>query len=256
MLCTLQEAYNVPSFDVSGKKKRSCAAPDSRSQVDAYDPFVPELGRGEKASIERFQATRDKSLSQEETPIAYRSKTNDYDYYKQQYGIDMPKVEGFQGGDRCPPPSPQAYNVPITDESKRAYQKAIATSLEDGGSTQKHIPEPPAPRVVDMSKVSGYYDEDLEKYLQTKEMRAAPVPSIPLLTTTSRIVKTEETSPVTVDPKVSSTIISDESWQSFWDLFLFIFAGILVMFLCDQLFKLALMIGMKRTVEILEPYLK
>jgi hypothetical protein len=40
-----------------------------------------------------------------------------------------------------------------------------------------------------------------------------------------------------------------------WDLLLFAFAGILVIFLCEQMFKLAIMIGMKKTVVMLEPFL-
>jgi len=41
-----------------------------------------------------------------------------------------------------------------------------------------------------------------------------------------------------------------------WDLALFILAGVLIIFLIDQLFKMGVMLGMRHTMEILEPFMK
>ena len=44
--------------------------------------------------------------------------------------------------------------------------------------------------------------------------------------------------------------------QNILDAILFILAGVLIIFLCDQLFKLGMSVGMRDTVDILAPYLK
>lgn len=340
MLCTIQEAYNIPSFDGVSKKKRSCHV-QAKASADAYDPYNPaENGRGQRpaasALVESFQVGPGKSMSQEETPVTYRGKANDYEYYRKNYNVQLPVIEGFQ---QCTgnSESAQMYKVPISDEAKDMYDNAMNTTLDE--TVPKYVPTPMEPRKVDMSNVSGYYDEELEQYLQTKDMKAAPfshrssMPSIQPATmepmanvneyksykpfdqepppdapktriyspddaqfpkapsrtncykshkpydsdTLIQKLSQEETKiiahkkvndntrakpndevegeEVVVAKPKQRTIISQESWQSFWDMFLFIFAGILVMFLCEQLFKLAIMIGMKRTVEILEPFL-
>ena len=300
MYCTLQEAYSVPSFD-GGKKKKTFQV-QAKASADAYDPYNADTARGQKSAIvEGFQSG--KPMSQEETPVTYRGKANDYEYYRKQYGVQLPRIEGFQGSEppMCGAEAPPVYKIPISDEAKEAYDNAMETTLNE--QIPRYTPQTPEPRKVDMSKVSGYYDEELEQYLLTKDMKAAPFAAQSLPSPPPTRVEVEpvvrDTSykpyrpinnnmiqkPVTQPPPVKDipsreveaevdtendeelevideprvkkkTIISNESWQHFWDMFLFIFAGLLVMFLCEQLFKLAMMIGMKRTVEMLEPYLK
>lgn len=248
MFATLQEAYNVVSFD-SGKKKKSCNV-QAKASAEPYEA---------KPVIEGFQDG--KMLSQEETPVTYKGKANDYEYYRKQYGIQLPTIEGFEPAS-CATQSPIEYKIPISEEAKQAYQKAMATTLDEKVPT--YTPQTPQARVVDMSKVNGYYDEELEQYLQTKDVKPAPslfVPPPPqkplsqLPPEQTPAVVASNTAP-SMDESQSKTIISDQAWQSFWDIFLFVFAGILIMFLCEQLFKMAMMIGMKRTVEMLEPFLK
>lgn len=291
LYCTLQEAYNVPSFDASGKKKRACYV-QAKASADAFDPYHPENGRGEKAAVETFQVG--KTMSQEESPVTYKGKANDYEYYRKQYGVQLPTIEGFQNEQnaptrqQCGSPAPMVYKIPVSDEAKEMYEQAMSTTLDE--NVPKYVPEVPEARKVDMSKVSGYYDEELEQYLQTKDMKSAPfsekrLPAVKKVPDTQEqqdeyrqyipydtslikgsdkreILRDEEAPPErrTDDTRrqepCPKTIISDDSWKNFWDIFMFVFAGILVMFLCEQLFKLALMIGMKRTVDILEPYLK
>lgn len=243
MFATIQEAYNVVSFD-SGKKKRQCNA-QAKASADPYES---------KPVVEEFQ-DGGKMMSQEETPMTYRGKANDYEYYRKQYGIQLPTIEGFQQPSSCASQAPLEYTIPISEEAKQAYSKAMSTTLDE--KVPKYTPQVPKARVVDMSKVNGYYDEELEQYLQTKDNKQQP-----LITQPTPVI--DAPPPETHAPQVfeqtkddaPKTIISDDAWQSFWDIFLYIFAGILIMFLCEQLFKLAMMIGMKRTIVMLEPYLK
>lgn len=258
-LCTLQEAYSVPSFDTPAKKKKACnTAP--KASADPYDPYLPEGGRGEQAAFrEGFQS--------------YRGMAGDYNYYRTEYGIDTPKIrEPFQ--QKCSS-NAQRYDIPLSDADKKRYDDAIKASL---GETQTStLPPKPEMRKSDMSKVQGYVDDDLELYLQTKDMKAAPftVPPSPVkerdppaqpydpdaspfakaidyfkgqLTPAAAAAPTQAPAPVQLQHKIPA-------WSQFWDIVMFVFAGILIMFLCDQLFKLAMLIGMKRTVQMLEPYL-
>lgn len=48
----------------------------------------------------------------------------------------------------------------------------------------------------------------------------------------------------------------DIFFKNFINIGLFIFIGILIIFLCEQITEIAIAIGMKRTVSILEPYLR
>lgn len=289
MLCTLQEAYNIPSFDGGSKKKKACNV-QARASAEAFDPYNADTARGQRAAlVENFQVG--KPMSQEETPMSYKGKATDYEYYRRQYGVQLPQIEGFQTEQQtCGIEGPQMYKIPISQEAKDMYDAAMKTSMEE--TVPKYIPSSMEPRKVNMDNVSGYYDEELEQYLQTKDMKAAPFAgkSLPPPPPVQRVeveptrnddykpyrpfnpdmygnvsnktesmqgMKKEATDKEDTEPvRETPTIISNDAWQNFWDIFLFIFAGILVMFLCEQLFKLALMIGMKRTVEILEPYLK
>lgn len=245
MFATIQEAYNVVSFE-SGKKKRQCNV-QAKASAEPYES---------KVIVEGFQ-DGGKMLSQEETPVTYRGKANDYEYYRKQYGIQLPTIEGFQQPS-CATQAPVEYKIPISEEAKQANAKAMMTTLDE--KVPQYTPHAPPARVVDMSKVNGYYDEELEQYLQTKDSKqpallTQPTPITAPVPTPQKTVE----EPIISHPLVDTTprtIISDEAWQSFWDIFLFVFAGILIMFLCEQLFKLAMMIGMKRTIVMLEPYLK
>lgn len=270
-LCSLQEAYNVPSFDSSAKKKKSCAPQPVKASAEPYDPYLPEGGRGETAAFrEGFQNP------------SYRSAAGDYNFYRKEYGIDTPQLSTKETFQDAPKPKPKCsntaprYDYPLSDADKKRYDEAIQTALSQD-QTQTISP-PPEKRVADMKDVSGYVDDDLEQYLQTKDMKAAPV----IAPLPKRDLKAEpydpEASPfakaldyfkgqVTPAPIQAPTPTPTpapapahgpapaNTWSQLWDIVIFIFAGIVIMFLCDQIFKLAMLIGMKRTVSMMEPYL-
>jgi hypothetical protein len=205
-------------------------------------------------------------------------------------------VEGFQNAalqsqdprgkpQQCSPPTPQRYEVPITPESRAAYEKAMKTSLEQGsrGMTGPYVPER---RDVNMDRVSGYYDEDLEQYLQTSQWKSAG-PTTPIAApekkqwnvtpndyTDTPFTRSQQyfekvprsspeakASPLTYGMTETMTSKSasgsgGSAWQTTMDLLIFILAGVLIIVLCEQLFKVAMMVGMRRTLDILEPFLQ
>lgn len=303
MYCPLKEAYRIPDFDSAAKKRKGCGA-QGNTPAEANDAYFPEAGRGEAA---RYNASftegfeNNNKLPESREKIAYRAQAPDYDYYCRSYGVcPETKVEGFQNAaplqaqnpraknQQCSPPTPQRYEVPISPESRAAYDQALKTSLEQGsrGMTAPYVPEK---REVDMEKVSGYYDEDLEQYLQTTTWKSAPTttpitrpekkpfnPQADDYTDTpftraqqyfekvgaSASSSTSSPAPVTYSmmektlkapaPKYGS---GSSSWQNTLDLLIFIMAGVLIIVICEQLFKVAMMVGMRRTIDILEPFL-
>lgn len=279
MLCTLQEAYNVPSFDTAAKKRRNACTAQAKASADPYDPYLPESGRGETSAFvkEGFQASQKR-----EQDAKYSSRAADYNFYGKEYNISLPNFkENFEGG-QCSS-QPQIYEFPVSDDAKKQHSAAMKTAMEQQ-STKQQLVDTPKQRNADMNKVAGYVDDDLEQYLQTKDMKAAP-----FVTPMPVIQKGDMTSTQPYDPEASpfakamdvfkgqitpngarsdpdkyydiqSRAIAPPSRRtvtisSIWDIVMFAVAGLLIMFLCEQLFKLAMLIGMKRTVEILEPYL-
>jgi len=320
------------------KSAKRCSAPQAPASADAYDPYTPESGRGELATAGSLTnapgATAMRRYGREDfvsaTPpsavrigdrdkVTYKGMANDYKYYKE-YGVDLPSLEGFASGSALPtddpsaaaaarrsgpPPPPrgvcgapaqQRYEFPVTPEARAAYDRAIAANLaQESGATA--APRPMA-RQADMSQVTGYYDPELESYLSTSDLAAAP----PMLTRPriANVAPSGPTDATPYDPEGSpfgaalqrfsagrpeampasvarashaaddaprfsgaaprattptGLKIPADSWQGVWEILLFVVAGVLVLFLCEQLFKIAVMIGMRQTMDMLEPFL-
>lgn len=305
-MCSLQEAYQIPSFSTAVKKKCSAA----RTAADPYDPFSPEMGRGERAAAQ----IRDNFVGGMRDNVAYKSQATDNDFYCRTYGVcttpetrTIPKpnpdapttgriVEGFTSAaptGTCKLGSnsaPLRYEYPMSPEAKEAYDRALKLSLSMDERATATAPIQAEMRTADLTDLKGYEDEDLDKYLQTKDMKAAPI-SIP--TTVAAVPPGREAQPY--DPKDSPfakaiqhfskeenkvpQVIKENmaaadpasasatsaaaavlglgtNKDSIWDIVVFVLVGLLVIFLCDQLFRLGVMMGMRKTVELLEPFLE
>lgn len=293
MFCTLQEAYNVPSFDA--KRAPACVVP-SRATADPYDPYFPETGKGERAAYASVRPRVQEGFVSNEAPsssqmglrekVTYRAQGADYDYYCKTFGICGPKVETFEDAQvpaqkkdtaakekkpsRCVN-GPLSYQVPISDKAKAQYDEALKASLTQQDT--EGLPERPQMRKADMEGVSGYYDEELEQYLQTKDMKGSVlVPPTPLpkhdlqaqpydpseSPFRKAMLEYQDQTPSSPAPLVApSTAASAPTnpWENIWDIAMFAAAGFLILLLCEQLFKLAVMIGMRKTVDLLEPFL-
>lgn len=316
-MCSLQEAYQIPSFSSAVKKK--CLP---QPVADPFDPFSPEIGRGEKAmykpegfsnknrsTTEGF--TTDGQPSRQQLGlrdnVSYASQATDYDYYCRTYGVcttppnrpipqpnpDVPttgKLEGFTTQGTCKYGSqnmPLRYEYPISPEAKEAYKRAVDTSLAMDEKATATIPIEAQMRKEDLSDLKGFEDEDLDKYLQTKDMKAAPMIPIsapvhpqpqavpydpkesPFAKAIQHFSKEENKLPQVIKenmaaeaPSVINRITaplipqSSPNGDKIWDMLLFVFIGLLIIFLCDQLLRLGIMLGMRRTVQLLEPFLE
>lgn len=296
MYCTLEEAYNIPTPG-TGKKKNSnlrCAARtsnDPNASAEPYDRYGAAAGK-ELATAFRKYGQEDfvnipagPGTSNPMANPTYVSKRNDYKYYCDQYNVCAPGVtEGFEDVGKknsdakpakkaCGPLQPPMYEIPFDEDARREYRSAMNVAM----SQEQTATPPPKPkrREVDMSKVDGYYDEDLEQYLETKDMKASPIPVAPVLpkknldalpydptaSPFSEAMKdlNEKNNRVEVLGKtfVERLVPTTRDTKGMWlDLLLFFSIGVLFVVLADQLVRFGMMLGMRRTVEMLVPLLE
>lgn len=340
MYCTLQEAYNIPSFDPPSRKKKCSPDAQTKGPDGGYEAYRRDGGNGNgdftmykyatpkavqagpmgNKPLQRripYETFENYGPGEKEMVMAkttYQGREADRRHYCETYGICSPDQlqEGFVGGapiddgrsgqalgagagagapskvgssagsDRCQS-APDFYELPLSDETKKQFQQAMKTNLDQKTSSTVHTVPPM--RHDSMKNVSGYYDEDLEQYLKSSEANSIPKKfpmnpdakptdvlhdpkNSPLQRTIARfsdksIREHLEPEKLTGDKDDSKEKYAMAwSWNSNgagsygWDLAMFILAGLLIIFLIDQLFKMGVMLGMRHTVEMLEPFMK
>jgi hypothetical protein len=155
----------------------------------------------------------------------------------------------------------------LLEESKEIKQPVASTSIEPQSTICTKTQKP----VVSMKNVKPFLDEELEQYLNVEDFKnAIPTPNLPTSASSAPVAFVEPVAPVvsavpvSVTPVVPATIPPTVTKKDDKDLFyrnlinigLFAFIGILIIFLCDQITEIAINLGMKKTVAILEPYLR
>ena len=280
------------------------------ASAEAYDPFVGEDGRGELAAYSQPKSKQDGGNQKEvregfmcgsmgdstkgskaisfdaagANTSTYSAQAQDYDYYCKNFNIcPTPKIQVKEGFEmqpakgtpkphaQCQPLNAPMYEIPVSDAAKKQYAKAMEVSMGEGSATQS---APTPMRNVDMSGVTGFYDDEIDQYMNTKDMVAATTPSMPT-PAKSNIAPAEPYDPSEATPftqamaqfrknggrpimhyEASNTPAPPtDKWQYIMDLALFISAGILIILLCEQLFKIAAAVGMRDTIQLLQPYL-
>uniref|UniRef100_A0A6C0CS77 Uncharacterized protein n=1 Tax=viral metagenome TaxID=1070528 RepID=A0A6C0CS77_9ZZZZ len=281
--CTLQEAYNIPSFS---RKKKNCMPLDPNASADPYNPFTEQRGREQAKVIkESFQNTNTQDAMGENEKVTYKGLKQDYDFYCKDYNICA--LEGFTADekpsgkmfnqkvtsmskDKCPPSEALAYEYPISDGDKAKFQAALKVALNQmeypSVSSENLNAAQGIPRKGDISKVKGYVDEELESYMKVHEMKAAPkIQPITEQTPPTELpgfdTKPGKLAPFSndVQPQHGKTYLPRNFTQTnaIWmDLLLFVASGILLIFLLEQLYKIALMSGMKKTIQAMDTLIR
>lgn len=119
--------------------------------------------------------------------------------------------------------------------------------------------------ILDEKTVKPFYDEELEKYLNVNDFQETQ-PYYPQTFSDENNMtnfKQVKEKPV-IAKEIQSDIIRPKNTDYTKDIFyknlinigLFILIGIMIIFLCDQITEIAINIGMKKTFELLEPYLQ
>lgn len=238
------------------------------------------------------QSNRDQSGGVFDTTTPYSTQGINYKYYCDNYKI-CPKTqinakEGFTADKvpspastdgevapgQCSPVQAPIYQIPISDAAKEQYAEAMNVSL----SQEYKNPPPvvPAARVYDMKNVTGYYDEDLEQYLKTKSDTGANKTPISdavqkyspqqmgIPNSNERMQRpysdtredTEGTGKQIIIKEVIEKTNNLTKLDYILDIVLFVLVGILIILLCDQIFKAAMVYGMQETMRLVNPYLQ
>jgi hypothetical protein len=157
----------------------------------------------------------------------------------------------------CAPLQAPAYELPVNDAQRAQAAQALNVAIDQSQGATQRLTYPM--RRVDMSKVAGYYDEELENFLSTqsaKTQQENPVTTPTTANLTATIPITTALASSSSDTSGTTSFKYIQSPQYIMDLLLFIAAGILVILLCDQIFKLGMSFGMRDTVKVLMPYLQ
>ncbi len=166
--------------------------------------------------------------------------------------------------------------VNLTENAKNLYVPPNTTSFCTSADTLKPIYK------ASMNNVKPFLDEDLEQYLNFDEMpkpvpkkvepqqqqphtavvvqqpqpqaQQQPQPQAQQQAQQQQQAEQHQIVAVSTKPEVISE--KDMFYRNLINIALFVFIGILILFLCDQITEIAINIGMKKTVAILEPYLE
>jgi hypothetical protein len=228
-------------------------------------------------------------------PKYYSGYSQDRKYYCDSYNI-CPSAEGFQNRSVAQPQKAAGisvedqerqpkctgpliapnYEYPMTDEARAQYNRALQVSLnQKEGATQMEDPGTFMKASGSKHDLVGYTDADLDSFLNTQDMKSATI-SIPTVPKDDRPVEgrdpyespfaetmknftgpngTPQLRPASAEEKPDETRKTDP-WERVWDMALFVVAGLLLVLLLDQLFKLAMLYGMKRAFLAIEPLLE
>jgi hypothetical protein len=159
----------------------------------------------------------------------------------------------------------------LMEESEEIKQPMASTSIEPQSTICTKTQKP----TVSMKNVKPFLDEELEQYLNVEDFKnaipepnlaspasAAPVAFVEPVTSVTSVTSATPVSvtpvvPVTTPPApVANKDDKDLFYRNLINIGLFAFIGILIIFLCDQITEIAINLGMKKTVAILEPYLR
>ncbi len=188
----------------------------------------------------------------------------------------------------------EVYNVDTFEREKKKKKKIKSEEIEDEYSTSVSIPVVSVDKDIiktpKITNIQPYYDEELEQYLQVNtESKVSPIYPLKDISNESNEINIQKSSNLslnitpTIEPSnqiaktaLNTTQISQNSnvntpiqvikdtkdtkkeqfYKNMINIGLFVFIGILIIFLCDQITEISINIGMKKTMTLMETYLQ
>lgn len=207
---------------------------------EAYPNYVSNISNKKKKKI----------VQNEETFI------NDYGresecYYKKM-GIDMPTCkenETFANKKECSPLQVPEYKLPIDTNSQNAFNKALEVSLKEN-KVENNYPEKYSIKPYDFDEYDAYLninDINTNNKDTSQEYRTTPFLEEYLKSLRDNFKKSSVQQGLKVNNIEQFTNYNRNLKVdvNLYNLFLFIFIGIVVILLCDQITKLAIVIANK-----------
>ena len=289
MYATLEEAYETPSFTRHAQKKRRPKVAQQFTESSTNDYVM--AGREEFTGAGELDTEGDRKKGSNYLSTApkdaYMGKLNDYTFGCKQYGV-CPKPltqsqrEGFANppltklANKCAPLAATNYEYPMSEADKRKFKNAMNAALREDYEAPAPIVQKSS-RMVDMNKVDGFGDDDLDQYLSLDDMKDQ-ITLEPIKTQTKKASTATPYDPASSPfaellreaanrrrqqgvvwdlPAQAAQAAHESARPPMWmDLLLFVSIGVLVILIMDQLFRLAMMMGMQQTLEILRPFIE
>jgi len=196
-----------------------------------------------------------------------------YSTLKEAYSIDSfekkpkkKKVKHEEYEEEVEYPVTERIELIEKQNETRDYEKKMNAYKQDVDVEKVNSDVKDVIDVKGMKDVEPYYDEDIEKYLNISDFKEAnafiaPRKSDDSMKKEQPVIEVQK--PVSCESSQVETT-SPSSKQTPKDLFyanlinigLFMLVGILIIFICDQITEIAISLGMKKVVYILEPYLQ
>jgi hypothetical protein len=214
LYATLEEAY--PNYVSKNKNKKK-----SQPVEDETETFINDYGRESEC------------------------------YYKKQ-GIDMPTCsnsEKFANKKDCSPLQPPEYKLPIDSNSLNAYNKALDASLRID-KVENNYPEKYSIKAYDYDEYDAYLninDVSTNNKDTSPEYRTTPFLEEYLKSLRDNLKKSDAQKGLKLNDIEQFTNYNRNFKVdvNLYNLFLFIFIGIIVILLCDQITKLAITLANK-----------
>lgn len=262
---TLKEAYSVDSFDKEKKKSKKSKA----VRIEEFEDDASDISQRDVKNIERVSVQERQNIpiqepsrpSEQERPKTLKGVQPHYDeelekylnindfqstnlnYYPQDYtqsynntNYSSPDTNNFHSG----------YEQEDRYQPKQLYQRPVTRTSYDATNDQYERPvrSQAPPTFIPIESQSAQVPH---RRIQAQQVAQAPqyvqqIQHIPQ----QHVMKTPEKA--VVEQK-------DTFYKNLINIGLFVFIGILIIFLCDQITEIAINIGMKRTMMLLEPYM-
>jgi len=326
---TLQEAYNIESFNPKKRKEgfknrelNKPSPPQISQNNDNNENFMNDYSLNDACYFSKeYQINKDVCDSEKNEGNSI-SKFGNY-VPNEKFTGNNADVKGYKSntmnkqGESCSPLQAPNYNYPISEKNKAQFKKVVDTYTNIDNT---HISYNDFNKNKENMDIMPYYDEDMDQYLDINTLKSSSIftgtygtedkknnslkympnyneksytddntdkylnintksedilvaPEYNLseedrknslralnilkkFDTSNKINGNDNSNNIfTSNKPLENTDKKVDNYSNFLNIALFIFIGIVIILLCDQITELAINIGMKRATEILEPYL-
>ena len=159
----------------------------------------------------------------------------------------------------CEPLQPPIYKIPVDDKTQKSFNSTYNAYIDTQNTQIKDYTD-------DSSEIKPYYSDDLDMYLNYNEDPKSTIPS-PTIFQPHVETKPQNNNelceklksyqrlfdfiapPQQVLPPQQPSIKKQNDYTLLINIALFIFIGIVIILLCDQITNLAINIGIKRALD-------
>lgn len=254
---TLKEAYSIDSFDKEkkkSKKSKTAKIEEVEDEDDSSDISQRDVKNINNIKNNQQERTIPIPRQQQEKPNVLKGVQPHYDEELEKYL----NVNDFQDNDLHYYPQDHNQSYKNTNFSSPQQNNSYIGYENDG----KYEPRQPYYRPVTRS-YDTLNDQYIEKPVRQQSATAAAPPSVqyrPMkrVEQSEHEYETERLHHRNYKESPGKAIVEEKEtfYKNLVNIGLFIFIGILIIFLCEQITEIAINIGMKKTIMILEPYMK